>query len=93
MLEQVQSRLSIHDISTRQLARDLEISPSLLSMVLTGQRKPSKHVRQKLDRDRHHGWVAKIQSRYSMHKSVKEVTWAKLFDPRPKFGKPHIGRG
>ena len=49
MLDKVQSRLSIHGISTRQLARDLEISPSLLSMVLTGQRKASKQIRNKLD--------------------------------------------
>jgi len=42
MLDKVQSRLDIHQISTRQLARDLEVSPSLLSMVLTGQRTPSK---------------------------------------------------
>lgn len=48
MLDKVQSRLLIHGISTRQLARDLEVSPSLLSMVLTGNRKPSKLIRRKL---------------------------------------------
>ena len=48
MLDKVQSRLSIHGISTRQLARELEVSPSLLSMVLNGHRKPSKPIRHKL---------------------------------------------
>ena len=49
MLDKVQSRLDIHQISTRQLARDLEVSPSLLSMVLTGQRTPSKQMYRKFD--------------------------------------------
>ncbi|NQW21399.1 MAG: tyrosine-type recombinase/integrase [Chloroflexi bacterium] len=44
MLDQIKARQADHRLSTRQLARQLEVSPSLLSMVLNGKREPSKKL-------------------------------------------------
>ncbi|MDD4876542.1 MAG: helix-turn-helix transcriptional regulator [Dehalococcoidales bacterium] len=38
----------VKEKSLRQLAKDLEISPSYLSMVLSGQRNPNIDIRNKL---------------------------------------------
>ena len=44
MLSKIKTRQTTLGLSTRQLARDIGVSPSLLSMVLTGKRSPSKRL-------------------------------------------------
>ena len=44
MLDQIRARQEDHRLSTRELARQLEVSPALLSMVLNGKREPSKKL-------------------------------------------------
>ena len=44
MLDKIRTRQADHRLSTRQLARQLEVSTSLLSMVLNGKREPSKKL-------------------------------------------------
>ena len=44
MLSKIKTRQTALGLSTRQLARSLAISPSLLSMVLTGKRAPSRKL-------------------------------------------------
>ena len=44
MLDQIKARQADHRLSTRELARQLQVSPALLSMVLNGKRELSKKL-------------------------------------------------
>ena len=50
MLTKIRSRQENLGLSLRGLAKQLEVSPTLLSLVLSGKRKPSKALSQKLSK-------------------------------------------
>ncbi len=50
MLTKIRSRQENLGLSLRGLAKQLEVSPTLLSLVLSGKRKPSKALSRKLSK-------------------------------------------
>jgi len=48
MLSKIKARQEYIGLSLRSLSKELEVSPTLLSLVLNGKRKPSKPMRKKL---------------------------------------------
>ena len=62
MLSKIKARQEYIGLSLRSLSKELEVSPTLLSLVLNGKREPSKAMRKKLS-----SWLKTPVSTHTAH--------------------------